>query len=239
MTSNLVCIIVSENNGLPQPKTPSFLEDFYILNIVSPTATFEDTYRIVLSTIASRQIESPLQTEDYLVVRNTCTSLLDKRSLESKIRGIPADCDICYLSSYGDDCTSYRDYSNGTYKTKRSGGDQAIFFRKSSLRVLEKSLKIQNVLEKSTHEREKRKSSPDRTLLENLVSSGKLTARVFVPNIISFDITQSRSIKDEVKLSLCGLPEDQNEFKYYLCVFVVILAAFVIMWRGNIGRISS
>lgn len=211
--ATLEVVILSVEDGLPHPNVQLLTNLFtqmtpHVRNIRMNAADGRyGTYRDIL-------LSSSM--DNTIMVRDTTVTALDAECIRRNITSVLdiAGMDACYLCSWQDDCTKYRDPIHGTMETTRSGGSQCILYTRSGKSKIGTS-----------------DVSPDITVEEGLRKLSGLSTRVFAPNIFSYDIARSRDVRDTAKMCLCGVRDPgPPPLSYSVSMVIVVVAIMILAW---------
>ncbi len=150
------------------------------------------------------------------------------------------DADLFFLCKWNDACDKYvdvdrnNDHKNGsTLKWSiQPTATQAIMYKPTS-RDYVKDVLINLSTERSVDTKDKLNSTFS-SILNNNIVDGRLTATVFVPNIIDYDINMSKSSEDYLKLNECAPIQTStstpSNASYVIWFVFMILLVIVVGW---------
>lgn len=184
-------------------------------------------------------------TESYcIVIKDTSTTNVDSVTMESLVKSAInlKKWDLTYLCRWLDRCDLYKEdllpitRLTSIYKSTSPNGTQCIMFSpegRDKILGFEKLpngsyfLPLNQSLDSS---------------LNSCIEEGQLTANVFSPNIIEFDIADRDSVSDLAKLSDCRRPEPENATgPLPMIIFIVIVVGVILLvWAvKNVGPDTS
>lgn len=142
--------------------------------------------------------------------------------------------DLCYLCTWNDNCPQLKDIAGignidhgSTLKwTIYPNATQAILYRPIARDFIKDALENSDI--------------PLGQMLNSYISSGKLLATTFVPNIVDFDITLATAASDYLKLNECGTGSgtSSSSSNASSIIWFLIIVAIIIFIAWSVIRLN-
>jgi hypothetical protein len=161
-----------------------------------------------------------------LIIKDTSITLLSTEQIKNYIiELLNIDTDLCFLSTWRDECYKYTDYNNQFKWCQGSISSQAILY---------KTLNGKKAIQGFT-------KSPLSTILKNI----KVKEIACVPNLFSYDITKAKSNDDYLKLNCCvpvpiiKSPENTTNNAAWILIIIlfIVLLAVLVPYLKTYGRL--
>ena len=219
--SVLVLIMKGEtrnNNDNIDNMKQLFSNNFFSVKIINikPKTKFIDNEKLEYALKYSLNSEK-WKNKPIIFLKDSSISILSKEEMKIRIeKALNKEADLYFLCKWQDDCDKFKDIKNSYMKWSiQPTAMQAVMFTPHARDYVLELLKIKNV------------QCSD--LINQHIFEEKLTATVFVPNLIDFDINVATSLADYSKLNECKnvktIKKENNktEITIWFLVFIILI----------------